>query len=70
MKKKKRNPQDSTLRNIRAVNKRLARLEQWCELVMLDVYAMHKTLTILGRGKYSKSGGLVSDKSKNEDYRK
>lgn len=34
---KKRNPQDATMRNINALKKRVARLEQWLEALTLDI---------------------------------
>lgn len=47
MTKKKRNPTDSTLRNVRAANKRIARLEQWCEMLTLDLDDLYQHLKTL-----------------------
>jgi hypothetical protein len=51
MKKKRSNPQDATLRNIRAVNKKLKQMEDWVQY-MADtlndrIDLMHKRMSSL-----------------------
>jgi hypothetical protein len=53
-KKAKRNPTDSTLRNVRAANRRLACLEkrmdlarEWCELLNKDIVTLADRLAKL-----------------------
>ena len=48
---KKKNAQDATLRNIRAMKKRAHRLEQWVAQLTLDMMATFERLDKLERKK-------------------
>lgn len=37
---RKRNPNDTTFRNINALKKRVAKLEQWCDALTQDVHLL------------------------------